>query len=336
MIHALKGMMFLKLKQIACVAVAAYGICALALLSGCQQQSAPSEGTADTQLMKEAAEGVSEDESEPFYALIVGNDSRIGTTQIENDNYADGTGRSDTMMLARIEPKTYQVTLVTIPRDTEATLNGSVIKINEIFRQGGIEAAAEEVENLTGVHVQYYLDMGFVQFENFVNQIGGITASVPIDLELKDIVNGGKIELSAGTQELDGSQALVLARVRKLYAADIEACRQIQDRQIVEVAIKQVASDPANAAAHVDALIGNVDTNWPVDKLANLVSDFAMNADKIEVLSGTGPYVGDFMEEHDGMWLVPRDAATWKKVMEVVDQGGDPTTVVPLPEVTAA
>ena len=34
------------------------------------------------------------------------------------------------MMLVRIDPKTYQVSLVTIPRDTETTIDG-VAKINE-------------------------------------------------------------------------------------------------------------------------------------------------------------------------------------------------------------
>ncbi|RDB70512.1 LytR family transcriptional regulator [Eggerthella sinensis] len=326
-------MILVKLKRIACMAVAVCGVFALLLLSGCQQQeAAPSETATDVQLMQEAGKST----EDPFYVLVVGNDSRKGTTEIENANYADGTGRSDTMMLARVDPETYRVTLVSIARDTEATLDGSVVKINEIYRQGGIDAAIAEVEKLTGVHVRYYLDMGFVGFENFVNEIGGITANVPIDLHLKDIVGGDKIVLSAGTQELNGPQALVLARVRKLYAADIEACRQIQDRQIVEAGIKQVAADPANAAAHVDTLLANADTNWPTDELAAMVADFAAHADEITVLSGTGPYVGDFMEEYDGLWLTPRDEDTWKKVMQVVDEGGDPTTVVPLPEVEAA
>ena len=314
-------------------AVAALMALTMAVMVSCQKQepAAESEPT-DTQLMQEAAG----DAKAPFYVLVVGNDSRVGTTQISLEDYADGTGRSDTMMLVRVDPVTYKITLVTVPRDTEADYEGSVVKINELYRQGGMEAAVEGLESLTGVHVQYYLDMGFVGFEKFVDQIGGVTANVPIDMHLKDIVNGGTIELNAGAQELDGPEALVLARVRKLYAVDIEACRQIQDRQLVEAGIKQVAADPANAAAHLDALLGNAETNWPKDELAAMVADFAANADRIAFQSGTGPYVGDFMEEHDGLWMVPRDEGTWRKVIEVVESGGDPTTVVALPEVEAA
>ena len=189
-------------------AVAALMALTMAVMVSCQKQepAAESEPT-DTQLMQEAAG----DAKAPFYVLVVGNDSRVGTTQISLEDYADGTGRSDTMMLVRVDPVTYKITLVTVPRDTEADYEGSVVKINELYRQGGMEAAVEGVESLTGVHVQYYLDMGFVGFEKFVDQIGGVTANVPIDMHLKDIVNGGTIELNAGTQELDGPEALVLA-----------------------------------------------------------------------------------------------------------------------------
>lgn len=324
--------------------IARYGVLAallalsMVMVAGCQQEAVTSEDS-DTKLMQDAVNGGKEPVSSidtPFYVLIVGNDSRTGTIEISKAEYADGSGRSDTMMLARVDPKTYQITLVTVPRDTEATVEGGITKINEAYHIGGIDAAIDQVEDLTGVHVQYYLDMGFVDFENFVNEIGGITANVPIDMHLTDIVGGSTIELGAGTQELEGPEALVLARVRKLYAADIEACRQIQDRQIVEVAIRQVAADPSSAAAHAATLLDNADTDWPVDELANMVADFAANSDKITIFSGTGPYVGDFMEEHGGLWLTPRDEATWRKVIEVVDNGGDPTTVVPLPEVTAA
>lgn len=331
-------MVLVKLKKIVrCGAMAALLALSMVVVAGCQQQHAVEDP--DTKLMQDAVDGGKEPVNSidtPFYVLIVGNDARTGTTEASSEMYADGKGRSDTMMLVRIDPKTYQVSLVTIPRDTETTIDGGVAKINEAYHVGGIDMAIDQVESLTGVHVQYYLDMGFVDFENFVNALGGVTANVPIDMHLKDIVNGGTIELNAGAQELDGPEALVLARVRKLYAVDIEACRQIQDRQLVEAGIKQVAADPANAAAHLDALLGNAETNWPKDELAAMVADFAANADRIAFQSGTGPYVGDFMEEHDGLWMVPRDEGTWRKVIEVVESGGDPTTVVALPEVEAA
>ena len=106
-------------------AVAALMALTMAVMVSCQKQepAAESEPT-DTQLMQEAAG----DAKAPFYVLVVGNDSRVGTTQISLEDYADGTGRSDTMMLVRVDPVTYKITLVTVPRDTEADYEGSVVK----------------------------------------------------------------------------------------------------------------------------------------------------------------------------------------------------------------
>ena len=70
-------------------AVAALMALTMAVMVSCQKQepAAESEPT-DTQLMQEAAG----DAKAPFYVLVVGNDSRVGTTQISLEDYADGTG----------------------------------------------------------------------------------------------------------------------------------------------------------------------------------------------------------------------------------------------------
>lgn len=315
--------------------IAVLAICAMLAIAlvGCQQEK-PAAEPSDTEAMKsEATDKQTSTDGDPFYVLIVGNDSRIGTVEINKENYADGTGRSDTMMLARIDPSTYQVTLVTVPRDTAVDLNGTKTKINEVYRVGGIEESVKEVEKLTGVSIKYYLDTGFVEFENFINALGGIVANVPIDMSLKDIVSGESISLGAGSQDLNGAESLVLARVRKLYANDQDACRQIQDRQIVDVAIRQVAADPANVAAALAALAEHTTTNWPSDNLRETVTRFAEHASEINIVSGTGPYAGDFDDSAGGLWLVPRDEDTWHRAMEVVDAGGDPTTVISLPAI---
>lgn len=321
-----------KFKRVAVFAACAVFACAAI---GCQSSDPQESEPSDVQLM-ETIEGAADETGEaPFYVLVVGNDSRVNTTEIDNPNYSDGTGRSDTAMLVRVDPVTYQVAIVSIPRDTATPYNGATVKFNEVYRQGGIEATMQAVKDLTGVSPQYYLDMGFVEFEQFVNDLGGVTANVPIDMSLKDIVSGGKVSLSAGSQDLDGASALVLARSRKQYADDQDACRQIQDRQLVEAAIRKVIADPANAAAHAQTLLSNADTNWAADDLVATVADFVDNGDKVSFVSGTGPYAGD-VDAETQLWLTTRDEATWKQVIATVEAGGDPTSVVPLPDIVPA
>ena len=209
------------------------------------------------------------------------------------------------------------------------------MKLNEVYHVGGVKELEKEVAKLTGVTPKYYMDMDFVQFEKFVDQLGGVTANVPINMQLVDIVSGDKIALNAGTQELNGPEALVLARSRKQYANDLDACRQIQDRQLVQVGIEQVAADPLNAALHVQALIDNCDTDWATANLIETVKVFAQNADKITFVSGTGPYQGD-IDPDINLWLADRDEATWAKIISTVEAGGDPETIVASPNVAAA
>ncbi len=316
------------------LAIVACCTLALCLLVGCQKKAEPNVHEDETLEVSDSVQ-TAKAETEPFYVMIVGNDSRTGTVEITKPEYSDGTGRSDVLMLARIDPKTYSVALISVPRDTSTEYNGQKMKLNEVYHIAGIEALESEVAKLTGVTPKYYLDMDFVQFEKFVDQLGGVTANVPINMQLVDIVSGDSIALNAGTQELNGPEALVLARSRKQYANDLDACRQIQDRQLVQVGIQQVAADPVNAALHVQALVDNCDTDWNAADLVETVKVFAQNADKIEFASGTGPYQGD-IDPDINLWLAYRDEATWAQVIETVEAGGDPETIVASPRVAAA
>ncbi len=310
------------------------GVLAFAL-AGCAPEPEAPEPT-DVELMNnQSAPEEEEADTSPFWVLLVGNDSRTGTVEIDKPEYANGVGRSDTMMLLRVDPETYQIGIVTVPRDTMCTYDDQTMKINDSYFWGGMPALLEQVELLTGVKPKYYLDMDFIEFENAVNEIGGVTADVPIDMQLDDIVTGERIELSAGEQHLDGNQALVLARSRKQYADDLDACRQIQDRQIVANLIEQIAANPAEAANACQTLLNNMDTNWDATEMIEMVGAFANNADKITIISGTGPYAGG-IDEGTQLWMATRDEGVWKEVISAVEAGEEPTNIVPLPEVRPA
>ena len=314
------------------IALCALCTCLLLAIAGCTSSSGSTNAVSSKSIAKFSVADKPIDRidyTEPFYLLVVGNDTRKGTVEIKDPDYADGNARSDTMMLVRIDPKEYKVTLVTIPRDTAATVDGHTAKINNSYRYHGMEGLLSQVKELTGVRPTFYFDMTFVQYENFVNGLGGVDAYVPTDMSLQDIVGGDNIKLTEGEHHLNGAEALVLARMRKIYKEDMEAVRQINDRNLVAAGITFVANHPEIVDTACDILVENSSTNWNAKDLKVLVADFAKNADKIEILSGTGPYTGDI---EDGTWLATRDEGTWSELMTVVDKGGDPTSVVDLPK----
>lgn len=265
--------------------------------------------------------------TEPFYVLVVGNDSSLGTAEDDGDKGS----RSDTIMLTRVDPVNYQITLVSIPRDTQAWYDGEKYKINSTYYNGGIDELKSQVKDLTGVEATHYLDMGFADFVKFIDALGGVDVYVPVDMDFKDVMSEDRIYLGEGDQHLDGPSALVFSRVRKIFAGEGEACRQVDDRSIVESILKSVANDPEVIDSAVSALYDNAKTDWDEAEFKALVEDFAKHADQITIYSGSGPYWTDMDYDTETIMAV-RDEDTWAAVMDVVNSGGDPTEVVELPE----
>ena len=259
--------------------------------------------------------------TEPFYVLVVGDDSRTGTIEAEKEN------QSDTVMLVRVDPTTYHITIVSIPRDTTTNINGTDTKFDQAYQYYGIEGTVQAAEDLTGVKISYYLDMGFVGFVDFVNDIDGVDVTVPMTISLTDIITGKKITVEEGDQHLNGNEALVYARVRKAYGDDMEAIRQTQDRQVLQKLITKVSQMPADQASAVVPVFVSALTNTNMDSevLAKLVENFCDNSGSITFDSTSGPYQGSIVND---IWLIPRDEEAWAELMAVVDAGGDPATVI--------
>ena len=324
-------------RALAVALVAMLAVCVVAL-SACGG-SAPESKAKDTlSVTSEPAQTEPEPEpvvlrTDPFYVLVVGSDSREGTVN-KSGQYADGLGRSDTLMLVRVDPSKYKLTLITIPRDTQAEWGGKRCKINETFHFGGIEGLHDAVEDLTGVDADYYLITTFVGFQNLIDNMGGLTVDVPIDEEMADIVTNEMVTFPAGEQTLNGKEALVFARERHayefLYDGNLqEAYRQTNDRYILQTMIQTILADPDKVADLTETLLDDIETNWDAREIAGYAEDFAKNIKKLDFIRCTGPYAGDIDYETQ-LWLAYRDEDTWAQIIDVVNKGEDPSDIVPI------
>ena len=130
---------------------------------------------------------------------------------------------TDTIMLASYDPKTQEAALLSIPRDTfvgtsEAKASPSD-KINAIYnmytdKQKGLEKLLEKVRNLTDIDVRYYVMVDTKALKVLVDEIGGVTFDVPIDMKYDDNRQNLHINLKAGVQKLDGDKAEQVVRFR--------------------------------------------------------------------------------------------------------------------------
>lgn len=312
-------------------AIAAVVAFAAFMCWGCQSETSEPEPQEVMEVQDvpnaDAAEAESESQlnTDPFYILVMGLDSRDGTVED-----GESKSRSDTMMLMRVDPVNYEIGILSIPRDTYAWIDDTDNKINEAYYLDGPEAAIDQVELLTGIRADYYMSTTFVGFTELIDGLGGVDAYVPIDMDLKNIVTGDHVYLTAGDQHLNGGEALVLARVRKAYSWDGDTHRQTNSRGMVENIIRMVANNPDMAQQYADLLYEKCDTNLDRAQFDALVQWFCENPDAIDFVDGTTPY-DNGMDDAIGLWIVYRDEETSHACAEAVNNHEDPQAIVPLP-----
>ena len=131
----------------------------------------------------------------------------------------EGALLTDTIMVASYNPNTQKATLLSIPRDTYTGNTPSRAtayeKINSVYsRQEDPQDVLDEVNEITGLNLEYYVIVKTEGFIKLVDAIGGVTFDVPIDMDYDDTSQDLHIHLKAGVQELDGDKAEQLVRFR--------------------------------------------------------------------------------------------------------------------------
>ena len=181
--------------------------------------------------------------TEAVTLLLLGTDKRDGE---------EGPSRSDTMMLAMLDPASKHISLLSIPRDLWVNIPGhGENRINTAFFQGqsydipagGPGLAALAVTYNFGVPIDYWATVDFRGFERVIDALGGINVDVPyeiVDPEYPDDNYGVMtVRFPAGEQHLDGVRALQYARTRH-GSSDFERARRQQ--QVVRAALDKVLS----------------------------------------------------------------------------------------------
>ncbi len=205
-----------------------------ATYGGAQESSAPSEVKARVLAAYETAEGVVASRSrgpthdpankpapeESLDVLVLGVDRRPETAE-------GSSSHSDTMMLFRVSPRSGQVRSLSVPRDLLVEVEPGVEdRINMAYLYGGVEQATAVVENLTGISIDRYAIVDFGGFEDVIGALGGVT--VEIEQPIRVGIDGRRVYIPAGTQELDGLEALAYARYRGTSCGDLDRIRRQQ------------------------------------------------------------------------------------------------------------
>lgn len=227
--------------------------------------------------------GVVSAESDPLPLLQPEKKERINILLLGIDRRVieEGPCRTDTMIVASIDPENKSASMLSIPRDLWVLIPDYNVhnRINSAhllgeakgYPGGGPALAKKTVQYTLGIPIHYYVRINFAGFARIVDELGGITLNVEqhIHDEKFPDENYGymTVDIPAGVQKMDGTTALQYARVRH-GSSDFHRARR---QQQVLLAIKDKALSLDIPLTRIPALLRALDDSLDTDlSLADL------------------------------------------------------------------
>ncbi len=230
------------------------------------------------------------DGKEPLSVLLIGSDERPG----------EAGKRTDTLIVATIDPATRRVAMFSLPRDTVDvplpagpargvfgtayagkinSLYGAAMARPDIFPGNdnvrGYNAVKAALGELYGLDIRWYVEVNFEGFKKVVDTLGGVT--IDVQMPVSDDAYPGddgrlkRVYIPTGVQHMTGSEALVYARSRH-GSSDFD---RGQRQQRVLVSLRE-QTDVAAVLPRIDQLIAAltsaIKTDIPVGELPKLLS----------------------------------------------------------------
>lgn len=179
---------------------------------------------------------------DPIHILLLGVDTRPSETT---------AGRSDSIIVVRIDPEEKRVDMFSIPRDLAVDIPGfsDGVKVNSAFPWGesydvpggGPTLVAQTIWHNFGVRIDYFATVDIPGLEEIVDAIGGVVVDVKAPLKddqyPTDDYGYQRIYFPAGLQKLNGEEAVQYARTRH---ADNDFFRSERQQEVL-LAIREQA-----------------------------------------------------------------------------------------------
>jgi len=153
-------------------------------------------------------------------------------------------GRSDAILMARVDFANRTIHALTIPRDTAVNIPGrrGIHKINAAHSFGGPNLTVETIQAVFGIPTDAYVTINFDGFCKVVDAIGGVDINVEKRLKYDDNWGGLHVNLYPGYQHLNGYQAMGYVRMRHSDNDEMRSKRQHAFLEAVRTKLKHPAT----------------------------------------------------------------------------------------------
>lgn len=264
-------------------------------------------GSADNayeQVDRQNSRDIDFSDEEPFSVLLLGIDSGdLGRTE---------QGRSDTVMVATVNPQENKSTLVSIPRDTYVDIvgEGKQDKINHAYAFGGASMAMDTVSEFLDIPLDHYVSINMQGIKELVDAVGGIDVNNDLEFEQDGhTYNFGKIHMN-------GEEALGYLRMRH-EDPEGDYGRQKRQRAVVEAVVDQAlsVSGISQYRSILDAMEDNMKTDLSFSNMRSIALDYRSAFSNMEQLQLQGE---GFMQ--DGVSYQQVDENELKEVQDTLQE----------------
>ena len=188
------------------------------------------KGLADT--IKHAQPAIKTPEITPAQAgkaqtiLMLGSDRRFADIKLKE------RGRSDTLMLVRLDPHQEATAVMSIPRDLKVLIPGHGIdKINSAYSAGGEDLTLKTLKQLLDIKINHVINVNFSGFRRAVDALDCVYVDVDrryfhSNAGLPPSAQYAEIDVDPGYQRLCGQKALDYVRFRHADSDIVRAARQ--------------------------------------------------------------------------------------------------------------
>ncbi|HEM3300922.1 TPA: LCP family protein [Streptococcus suis] len=183
------------------------------------------------------------DATEPLTILLMG----VDMDQATRGGDWEG-GRSDSMILVTVNPKTKETNMMSLTRDIMVEIaeangesSGTVEKLNHSYSYGQAPMAIATIEKMMDINIDRYIEINMDGLVELVDAVGGIevnnTLGFPISISEHEPAYTSIVQ--PGKQLVNGDQALVYARMR-YDDPEGDIGRQRRQREVITAIIQKL------------------------------------------------------------------------------------------------
>ena len=215
---------------------------------------------------------------------------------------SDAGVNTDAIMVMRFNPKTSQINIISIPRDTYITLKGYKFhKINSVYTvKNGITQLISLLESMLGQRIDYFVHLDLKTIREIVDLLDGVEYDVPCDMVYKDPDQKLDINLKQGRRTLTGKQVEGLLRfrhpnkwtkeVKKFYdGSDLKRIERQHDFFNEMLKQKLNIKYASKSGDIISTIYSNITTDLPLSEMLKLARGLpSLSSDKFRTATLPG------------------------------------------------